>query len=92
MALNGVDPDLGEVIGMTASGVVYRARQVSLQQDIAVTVGDPSSSSPKALARFLVEVQRLAALHHPNVAQADSLGIDPTAPYIAMGPLLGVRR
>jgi len=60
--------DLESVIGRGAMGVVYLARQVSVDRPVAVKVLRREFSSDRVLvARVLREAKALSLLHHPNL-------------------------
>src|SRR5687767_5181410 len=60
------DYELLERIGRGGMGVVYRARQRSLNRIVAVKmIGD--SVSPGTMARFRREAEMAAKLDHPNI-------------------------
>ncbi len=56
-----------EEIGRGAAGVVYKARQKSLDRFVAIKVVAIPGADAKLLARQRQEAEILARLHHPNV-------------------------
>jgi len=58
------------LIGEGGMGEVYRARNTTLDRDVAIKrLPDAVASDRERLARFEREAKALAALNHPNVAQ-----------------------
>src|SRR6201993_5012585 len=55
-------------------GRVYRARDTTLNRDVALKIlPDSFASDPDRLARFTREAQTLASLNHPNIAHIHGL-------------------
>src|SRR5262245_26933623 len=60
--------ELLEVIGAGGMGIVYRARDVKLQRDVALKVlPEAVVLDPDRMARFRREATVLASLNHPNI-------------------------
>jgi serine/threonine protein kinase len=74
---------LGE-LGRGGMGVVYKARQVSLDRVVALKVLRGGSATAEELARFRVEARALARVQHPNVVQVFDLGEADGRPYLAL--------
>jgi serine/threonine protein kinase/Tol biopolymer transport system component len=61
-------------IGEGGMGQVYRARDTTLNRDVALKLlPDAFVSDPDRLARFTREAQMLASLNHPNIAHIHGL-------------------
>ena len=61
--------DIVSPLGAGGMGEVYRARDTTLNRDVAIKVlPDLFVSDPDRLARFQREAQVLASLNHPNIA------------------------
>lgn len=59
---------LVEELGAGGMGTVYRARDTTLQRDVAIKVlNDDSTNDPANLERFKREAKAVAGLSHPNV-------------------------
>lgn len=77
-------------IGAGAMGEVWRARDTTLEREVAVKVVDLSRPSQgSAAARFRREATATAGLHHPNVVQIFDAGFDDPEAYIVMELLTG---
>src|SRR5262249_3500789 len=66
--------ELLEVIGMGGMGVVYKANQIKLQRTVALKMIAGFRAGPKQMARFRVEVEAVARLHHPHIVQIYEVG------------------
>ncbi len=61
-------------LGAGGMGIVLRARDTTLDSDVALKVlPDAFTSDPDRLARFEREAKVLASLNHPNIAQIHGL-------------------
>jgi WD40 repeat protein/serine/threonine protein kinase len=71
-------------------GVVYLARQTSLQRSVALKMlltGIPQTA--EALARFRTEAEALAHLQHPHIVQIHEIGEHEGRPYFALEYVAG---
>jgi len=75
-----------DIIGRGGMGVVYKARQVSLNRIVALKmILSGASAGGEERARFRTEVAAMARLRHPNVVQIYEVGELPDGrPYFAM--------
>lgn len=74
-----------DLIGRGGMGVVFRARQVSLNRSVAlktITLGPHSHAS--AAARFEQEAQTIARLQHPHIVTAYDFGRHEGRLFLAM--------
>lgn len=73
--------ELQERIGVGGMGVIYRARQKSLDRLVAIKIlrCDPADTS-----RFRIEAEAAAALSHPNIVAIHEVGITDGKPWLCM--------
>jgi hypothetical protein len=76
-------------LGRGGMGVVYRARQKSLNRVVALKMLPGVTDSETALVRFLAEAEVVAAVRHPHVVQVYEFGRCGARPYFAMEYLGG---
>ncbi|MHC5211489.1 MAG: serine/threonine-protein kinase [Planctomycetota bacterium] len=72
-------------IGRGGMGVVYEARQASLNRRVALKVLPPSlRRDMRLLTRFQREAEAAGRLRHPNIVPVYSIGESAGAPFFAM--------
>ncbi|MGH9677725.1 MAG: serine/threonine-protein kinase, partial [Candidatus Acidiferrum sp.] len=75
LGLNLPDFELIGVLGRGGMGVVYKARQKSLDRIVAIKMLlDEHGQNEHALARFHSEARAAAALNHPNIVGIHQVG------------------
>lgn len=76
---------LGDIVGRGGMGIVFRAREVALDRDVALKVlaFDPLLN-PEAYVRFEREAKLAARLDHPNIVPIFAVGQRNTAAFYTM--------
>src|SRR5437868_6997699 len=79
------DFELLRELGRGGMGVVYEARQVSLNRKVALKVlGGGLGLTHKAILRFQREAEATAKLHHTNIVPVYSIGEQGDRHFYAM--------
>ncbi len=82
--------ELLEILGCGGMGVVYRARQLSLNRLVALkTVETLASFSPNVISRFQSEAELAARLQHPNIVQIYEIDVASGVPFFSMELVTG---
>jgi len=77
--------ELIDEIGRGGMGVVYRARQISLNRPVALKmILNGFQASDRDRARFRAEAAAVARLRHPNIVQIFEVGDQGGRPYLAL--------
>lgn len=77
-------------IGRGTVGTVYRARQLSLDKEVALKLLNPSfQSNPEVVEQFKREAKSAAKINHPHVVTAIDAGEDSGRAYLAMEYVAG---
>lgn len=82
--------ELGQVVGTGDFGTVYRARQPSVQREVAIKVIRPEhANEPNFVRSFEREAQTVAELDHPHVVPLYDFWRDPDGAYLVMPMMRG---
>jgi eukaryotic-like serine/threonine-protein kinase len=72
-------------LGVGGMGVVYRASQLGLKRLVALKMVLPAAhADPEQLARFHVEAEAAASLHHPNIVEIYEIGKFAGCPFFSL--------
>jgi eukaryotic-like serine/threonine-protein kinase len=84
------DYEIIREIGRGGMGVVYEARQLSLNRQVALKVLPFAAMlDERQIARFRTEAQAAAQLHHPNIVPVHAVGQERGVHYFAMQYIAG---
>jgi serine/threonine-protein kinase len=78
------DYELLEEIGHGGMGVVFRARQRSLDRIVAVKLMRTGEAGEEERKRFIREAQAVARLQHPNIVQIYEVGEAAGQPFFSL--------
>ncbi|QQE12604.1 protein kinase [Planctomycetota bacterium] len=86
----GDDYELYEELGRGTTGVVFRARQLSLNREVAIKILIGSAFVlPTERKRFQIEAEATAALKHPNIVPIYEIGSQNNYDFYSMALLPG---
>lgn len=84
------DYEVLERLGTGGMGIVYRARQISLNRIVALkTIRRGEFASDQEVQRFLAEARTVATLDHPNIVSVYDVGSQDGQHYYAMAYVEG---
>jgi WD40 repeat protein/serine/threonine protein kinase len=76
-------------LGHGGMGIVYQARQVSLNRLVALKMIRAQEAHAEDLTRFQIEAQAVARLQHPHIVQIYEIGAHAGRPYMALEYVAG---
>lgn len=90
--IESTDQDLKiqSVLGYGGLGVVFRARQMSLNRDVAIKILCNESPDPRIRARFIRESELAAQLNHDHIVRVFSVNDSAATPFLVMELVDGV--
>src|SRR5262245_30044254 len=85
------DFELGRELGRGGMGVVWEARQQSLDRAVALKTLHPGLEGGRAAERFAAEAMVVGRLEHPNIVPVHTYGLDESGhPYLCMKVVRGI--
>ena len=77
--------EIESLLGKGGMGVVYKARQISLNRSVALKILPPTFSSDDSFVkRFQREAHAVARLNHPNIIHIYDIGEEEGLHFISM--------
>jgi serine/threonine protein kinase/tetratricopeptide (TPR) repeat protein len=77
--------ELLKELGRGSMGIVYKARQISLDRIVALKmIRRDSGIAAETLSRFVDEARLVASLKHPNIIQIYEINLQDEAPFFSM--------
>jgi eukaryotic-like serine/threonine-protein kinase len=84
------DYELLELLARGGMGVVYKARQISLNRTVALKMIQAGVlATPAEVKRFHAEAEAIAQLHHPNIVSVYEIGGNEGQHYFSMDYVAG---
>jgi len=78
------------LLGKGGMAAVYRARQISIERDVAIKVISPElAATENFVRRFQREAQTIASLSHPNIIKVFDFGQQGDIVYLVMELMTG---
>ncbi len=84
------DYEILSILGKGGMGIVYKARQVSLNRNVALKlIKNIEFASPEQLSRFQLEAEAVATLDHPGIIPVYEVGSFEDQRYFSMKMIEG---
>lgn len=82
--------ELGERVGSGGMGIVFSAKQRSMDRDVALKILAPKfCNKQRFIDQFIREARSAGALNHPNIIQVHDVGTENGVHYFSMEMVLG---